>query len=182
MLYPPNELRRVPDAVRTGDDIRTGPAGHLESSEPDDIDEDFQILPATGTNVRVPDGATHLFLGVADSFYKDNGGQISVSIERVGFYDVCLQDDVTGDYLLFNSNTGDFKFVRCGADGFVIEKPGLKHTISRQRNQVTLNDTTVSAVYDAGARRGSATIRTPGYGAVFTIRDNNTLDNICMCR
>lgn len=182
VLHPPSELKRVPDAVKTGDELRTGPAGHLESSEPDDIEEDFQILPGTGTNVRVPEGATHLFIGVVDSFYKDNGGQISVSIERVGFYDICLQDDATGDYLLFNSTTGDFKFVRCGAEGFVIEKPGLKHTINRNRNQVTLNDTTVSAVYNASERRGSATIRTPGYGAVFTIRDSNTKNNTCLCR
>jgi hypothetical protein len=182
VLLPPQEFRRVPDAVKTGDDFRTGPVGNADSSEPDDLIEDFQILPATGTIIRIPEGATHLFLGVADSFYKDNGGQITVAIERVGFYDVCLQDDTSGDLLLFNTNTGDFKFIRCGTDGFVIEKPGLKHTISRKRCQVTLNDTTVSAVLDPCESRGSATIRTPGYGAVFVIRDSNTKDNTCACR
>jgi hypothetical protein len=182
VLLPPQELKRVPGAVKMGDDFRTGPAGPIESSEPDDINEDFQILPASGTIVRVPEGATHLFLGVADSFYKDNEGQISVSVERVGFYDICLQDDTSGDLLLFNSNTGDFKFIRCGTDGFVIEKPGLKHTISRKRCQVSLNDSTVSAVLDTCDRRGSATIRTPGYGAVFVIRDSNTKDNTCACK
>jgi hypothetical protein len=182
VLLAPQELKRVPDAVKTGDDIRTGPAGHIDSSEPDDINEDFQILPATGTIVRVPEGATHLFLGVVDSFYKDNGGRISVSVERVGFYDICLQDDTSGDLLLFNSTTGDFKFIRCGIDGFVIEKPGLKHTISRKRCQVSLNDSTVAAVLDTCEHRGSATIRTPGYGAVFVIRDSYTKDNTCACR
>jgi hypothetical protein len=182
VLLPPQELKRVPDAVKIGDDFRTGPAGPAENSEPDDINEDFQILPATGTIVRVPEGVTHLFLGVADSFYKDNDGLITVSVERVGFYDICLQDDTSGDILLFNSNTGDFKFIRCGTDGFVIEKPGLKHTISRKRCQVTLNDSTVSAVLDTCDRRGSATIRTPGYGAVFVIRDSNTKDNTCACK
>lgn len=182
VLLPAQSLRRVPDAIKAGDEVRTGPAGPVDQSEPDDLAEDFQILPATGTTIRIPDGATHLFLGVADSFYKDNAGELSITIERARFFDVCLQDDATGDTLLFNSNTGDYRFIHCGPEGFVVNQNGVRHTVSRKNSQVTLNDFYVSAVLDTLINRGSATIRVPDYAVAFTLRDSNTRDNTCTCR
>ncbi|MGH9847210.1 MAG: hypothetical protein ACREEM_51595 [Blastocatellia bacterium] len=182
-LYSPNMLVRLSVALKTGDEIRTGPVGLAEQSEPDDIAEDFQIMPVTGTTVRIPEGATHLFLGVADSFYKDNCGQLAVTLEHPQFFDICLQDDASGDTLLFNSFTGDYRFIRCGEDGFTHNDTGGRRAISRKGCTITLNDALVSAVMDVCHHRGSATVKNPNKVAVsFQIRDSYTNDSTGTCR
>ncbi len=70
-----NVLRRVPGAIGAGLSYARPPA--------DDIPEDYRIEPGS-TSVKIPAGATHLFLGIADSFYADNCGQLNVTIERTG--------------------------------------------------------------------------------------------------
>jgi hypothetical protein len=174
---------RLSVALKAGEEIRTGPVGFAEQSEPDDISEDFQIMPLTGTTIRIPDGATHLFIGVADSFYKDNCGQMTVTVEQPQFFDITLQDDATGDLLLFNSFTGDHRFIRCGADGFVHNDTGGRRAITRKGCTITLNDALVSAVVDVCHHRGSATIKNPNVIATtFTIRDSDTRNNTGACR
>ncbi len=183
VLLAPDAAVRVSVALKAGDEIRTGPVGLAEQSEPDDIAEDFQIMPVTGTTVRIPDGATHLFLGVADSFYRDNCGQLAVTLEHPQFFDISLQDDATGDTLLFNSFTGDYRFIRCGADGFTHNDTGGRRAISRKGCTVTLNDALVSAVVDVCRQRGSATVKNPNKIAVsFQIRDSYTKNNTGTCR
>lgn len=86
-------LRRVPDAIDTG--LR-----HFTSPN-DDIAEDFRISP-TGLTIKIPAGATHLFLGIADSFYADNCGQINVTIEQTGTQATCRlagEMDATATFL-----------------------------------------------------------------------------------
>jgi hypothetical protein len=183
VLLPPDAAARVPNAIKVGDEIRTGPAGMAEQSEPDDIAEDFQLMPVTGTTVRIPEGATHLFIGVVDSFYKDNCGQLLVTLERPQFFDICLQDNASGDTLLFNSFTGDYRFTRCGAGGFTHNDTGGRRAITRRGCTITLNDALVSAVVDVCHNRGSATVKNPNLIAVsFQIQDSYTKDNTCTCR
>jgi hypothetical protein len=182
-LFGPDATTRLSIALKTGDEIRTGPVGLVEVSEPDDIEEDFQIMPVTGTTVRIPAGATHLFLGVADSYYKDNCGQLTVTLEHAQSFDVCLQDDASGDILLFNSFTGDYRFIRCGTDGFVHNDTGGRRAIRRQGCTIALNDALVSAVVDVCNHRGSATVKNPNLIAVsFPIRDSYTKNNTGRCR
>ncbi|MDX2034100.1 MAG: hypothetical protein SF339_25725 [Blastocatellia bacterium] len=183
MLLPPQEEHRVPDAIKTGEEVRTGPVGLAAMSQPDDIPEDFQIMPVSGTVIRIPAGATHLFIGIVDSFYKDNCGALNITLERAQTFDVCLQDNASGDTLLFNSFTGDWRFIRCGADGFVHNDTGGRRAIQRRGNTITLNDAFVSAIVDLGYARGSATIRNPNLvGGNFQIQDSYTKDNTCACR
>ncbi len=64
------EAARVTDATDAGTDIVT-----LRSNsdlQPTDIPQDFQIFPHTDFTVVVPLDATHLFLGVGDSYFSDN--------------------------------------------------------------------------------------------------------------
>ncbi len=182
-LLPPSENHRIPDAIKIGDDeVRTGPVGMAEASEPDDIAEDFQILPTSGATVRIPEGATHLFLGIVDSFYKDNCGALTVTIERAQTFDILLQDNTSGDMLRINSFTGDYQFTRCGAEGFVRNDTGGRRAISRLGSRITLNDALVSAVVDTASFRGSATIKNPNLiGPNFAIQDSDTRNNTGTC-
>lgn len=182
-LLPPTEDHRLPDALKAGDEVRTGPVGLAAMSQPDDIAEDFQIMPVSGTLIRIPAGATHLFLGLVDSFYKDNCGALTITIEGAQSFDICLQDNASGDTLLFNSFTGDWRFLRCGADGFVHNDTGGRRAIQRRGTTLTLNDAFVSAVVDLAYSRGSATIKNPNIvGGSFQIQDSYTKDNTCGCR
>ena len=80
----PNFPSRVTDAIDAGNDVETAPS--FSGTQPTNIEEDFQIFPHTGFCVAVPLDASHLFLGVGDSFFSDNcvPGNFSVT------------DDVTG--------------------------------------------------------------------------------------
>lgn len=67
VLAAPHLQHRVPGAVDAGADVVTIPTYY--GSLATDIPEDFVI---SDTTIRVPDGATHLFVGTADSLYYDN--------------------------------------------------------------------------------------------------------------
>ncbi|MDQ3009724.1 MAG: ScyD/ScyE family protein [Acidobacteriota bacterium] len=97
-------------------------------------------------------------------------------------YDVCLQDDNTGDVLRFNSLTGEYLFVSCKT-GVVVTGRGK---VSREGCATELNDSRVAAVIDrcliAPQNRGAATIRRTPFGTAIFINDSNTTDNTCTGR
>lgn len=66
-LLPPSELHRIPGAIDAGEDRVSGETfiGHL----PTDIPEDFLIDDVW---IRIPEGATHLFVAPPDTFFRDN--------------------------------------------------------------------------------------------------------------
>lgn len=67
VLLAPDEPHRVPGAIDAGADVVT--ASTWSGGLPTDIAEDFAIADTT---IGVPDGATHLLVGTADSLYLDN--------------------------------------------------------------------------------------------------------------
>ena len=75
-------LARVPGAIDAGPDEVSGPT--IFGTEPTDIPEDFRIFPPSGFTIVVPTGATHLFLGMHDSFFSDNCGTIKVTLHASG--------------------------------------------------------------------------------------------------
>jgi hypothetical protein len=97
-------------------------------------------------------------------------------------FDVCLQDETTRDTLMFNSQTGDYLFVRCGAGGFSLSGRGtakvkgstftLEHNASDRRVLVRLDDS---------VKRGIASLQYFPLATTFTITDRNTTDNSCSC-
>lgn len=68
-LLSASEAHRVPDAIDAGEDYVTNPTYGC-GGEPTDIPEDFAYEPEAA--VTVPQGATHLFLCIRDSWYADN--------------------------------------------------------------------------------------------------------------
>jgi hypothetical protein len=68
-LLGPTLQFRVPDAVDAGLAIDTAPT--CPSGSPTNIPYDFFVTSA-GVEVLIPAGATHLFVGTWDCFYRDN--------------------------------------------------------------------------------------------------------------
>jgi hypothetical protein len=112
----------------------------------------------------------------------DSAGNKSTSSFKVTVWDVSLQDDRSGDLLLFNSRTGDYSYTRC-ADGTKLTGKGV---INRTGCQIALSNSQVSAVLDrcsySATGRGRVAIRLTPFGSLLTINDSNTSDNSTACR
>ncbi len=80
-LLPPSAHPRVPGALEAGTDVSTGPT--FFCNELNDIPQDFRLFPPSGFTIQIPVGATHLFLGINDSYWADNCGNIKVTFERI---------------------------------------------------------------------------------------------------
>ncbi len=98
-------------------------------------------------------------------------------------FDVCLQDDKTGDSLQFDSCTGDYQFTRCGAGAFTLIGRGDTRRVG---SILTLTDAKVVATLDASPftqrSSGSAVVKPALFGPVFLINDRDTTNNTCSCR
>ncbi len=111
-------------------------------------------------------------------------------------FDVCLQDDKTGDRLQFNSTSGDYIF--CVFPTVVAGDPGRVSipwygittsdtgsvgwngcTITLQHNST---DGRVTAQMDRCAQTGSATVQPASSKTKFTITDRDTRNNTCACQ
>ncbi|MFN0107215.1 MAG: S8 family serine peptidase [Blastocatellia bacterium] len=133
-------------------------------------------VPASGT--AFPLGATTVTCTATDS-----GGATASCSFTVTVWDASIQDEASGDYLLFNTFTGDYKFVRCGVNGFTMIGQG---EIKRVGCVVTLHDDSrVNASYDrcsiAPRNTGEATIKRWQPNTTFILKDRNILNNSPSC-
>jgi hypothetical protein len=98
-------------------------------------------------------------------------------------FDTCLQDDRSGDTLRFDSASGDYQFLRCGADGFTLIGRG---DVWRAGCVLSLSDAVVKAEIsycpNAPLIRGHATVRATPLGPGFVINDLDANNNNCVCR
>ncbi len=114
----------------------------------------------------------------------DSGGGTASCSFTITVWDVLIQDDENGDYLLFNSFNGEYKFVRCGVDGFTMTGRG---EIRREGCMTRLHDDTrvVSAWFDrchiAPRNSGGATIKRRQPDTKFIVNDSNILNNSPTC-
>jgi len=101
--------------------------------------------------------------------------------DPVSVFDVCLQDDSSGDTLKINSTTSEYQFTKCG--GLVLGGMG---TLVKRGSIVTLQqygpDRRVLARIDNAVNKGFASIQVFSQGTTFTITDRNTTNNTCACR
>jgi hypothetical protein len=98
-------------------------------------------------------------------------------------FDTCLRDERSGDILRFDSASGDYQFLRCGADGFTLIGRG---DVRRAGCVLSLSDAGVRAEINhcpnAPLIRGHATVRATPLGRVFVINDRDANNNNCVCR
>lgn len=76
-----NMEQRVPGAIEAGEDFTSSDTWF--SNENTDIPEDFEISPASGFSITIPENAKYLFVCLHDSYYPDNTslGPIEVSLK-----------------------------------------------------------------------------------------------------
>jgi hypothetical protein len=96
----------------------------------------------------------------------------------------CLKDDHNGDFVQFNTTTGDYVFTHCGANGFTLAG---KATITTKSGVLVLTDVesdrNVTINYLANQLTGNAVIvmkQGPGMSQTFTISDTN-INPVCVC-
>jgi trimeric autotransporter adhesin len=128
-------------------------------------------------SVNLGTGAATLIGGIA---LREQVNGIAIGgVSRRGF-DVCLQDDRTGDSLQFDSCTGDFQFTKCGAGALVLTGRG---STSFQGNLLTMRGDNIYAMFNvnpnSSLRSGTALVKS---GRLFVINDRDTSDNTCGCR
>lgn len=95
---------------------------------------------------------------------------------------ICLQDDHTRDFLLFNVVTGDYLYNRC-ADDTILAGRGL---IGRATGHLTLRDgyrinALINLSLFGSSRGGSASIKLTPLGSSFSLRDSNLINSTCAC-
>ncbi|MDQ3013178.1 MAG: S8 family serine peptidase, partial [Acidobacteriota bacterium] len=132
--------------------------------------------PASGT--AFPLGATTVNCTATDS-----GGATASCSFTVTVWDACIKDDASGDYLLFNTFTGDYKFVRCSTDLFTMIGRG---EITRVGCTVRLHDDSrVDASFDrcliAPRNSGSGAIKRRQPDTTFNLKDRDILNNSPTC-
>ncbi|HQR35770.1 MAG TPA: HYR domain-containing protein, partial [Blastocatellia bacterium] len=133
-------------------------------------------VPASGS--AFPLGLTTVTCTATDS-----GGATASCSFTVTVWDASIQDENSGDYLLFNTFTGEYKYVRCGVNGFTMIGQG---EITRVGCIVTLHDDSrVNASFDrcsiAPRNTGGATIKRLQPDTTFVLKDRNILNNSPTC-
>ena len=107
-------------------------------------------------------------------------GQFALARYDAVSFDICLQDDSSGNLFQFNSTTGDYQFTNCS--GLTLGGTGV---ISSRGSIITLQqngpDRRVLAKIDGSVYKGTASVQILSLGTTFTITDRNTLNNTCSC-
>jgi uncharacterized delta-60 repeat protein len=119
-------------------------------------------------------------VGTADRAGRFVSGDFALARYEGTPFDLCLQDDSTGNLLQFNSTTGEYQFTNCS--GFTLGGTGA---ITKRGSMITLQhngtDRRLLARIDGGVNKGTASLQALAQGTTFTITDRNTLNNTCSC-
>lgn len=118
---------------------------------------------------------------------QQTGGWLATATVIVNRYDVCLQDDSGEGKLTFNSFTGEYAYLPVVSD---LATNATGNTI-QGTGKLTMKDCTITLEHSATDRRvmgqidqctktGTATVEILPARMKFTIRDRNTVDNICV--
>ena len=99
-------------------------------------------------------------------------------------FNTCIQDDVSGNILMWNSTTGAYQYIVCGPSGTTLTGTGTAGVAS---GVLTLTDNKptqkISATFNPGQHTGRANISfSPSPGITQTVVLNQTNPNAtCAC-
>ena len=113
-----------------------------------------------------------------------NGGTGTASnTATVAAFDICLQDNTTGDLLQWSSTTGDYLFTHCSS-GFMLVGKGTTSLVNGIQNlSDSKPDRRISAGFNTGQLTGHATVTIitgPGLSQTYTI-NQTTPHPTCAC-
>jgi uncharacterized delta-60 repeat protein len=155
-----------------GLDPSFGAGGKLTTSFADRDDEAYAMA-------FQPDGK----LVVCGEAYQESAGYFNFALARyqVMSFDLCVQDDSSGNLLQINTTTGEYQFTNCG--GLTLGGTG---TLTRRGSQITLQhnaaDRRVIATIDTSTNKATASLQLFAQGRTFSITDRNITNNTCACR
>lgn len=122
---------------------------------------------------------------VAAGFAGNTGTGIDFALARYNpiSFDLCLQDDSSGNTLQINSATGEYVFTTCGVGGLSISGRGrvmIKGSIITLQDYAA--DRRVVARLEGTLQKGTASVQLFSPAITFTITDRNTVNDSCLCR
>ena len=110
-------------------------------------------------------------------------GSVTVTL-NVTALNKCLKDDHNGDFVQFNTTTGDYVFTHCGANGFTLQG---KATVTTKSGTIMLTDVesdrNVTIGYLPNQLTGTAVIvlkMAAGLNQTYTVNDTN-IHPVCVC-
>ncbi len=176
LAAPPGWACTTPPVGKTGTVICS--IASLAAAQPAVFTLVVQVSPLMPDGSRV-DNRVMVSSATADPNSNNNHASATTSV--IGF-SASIQDDGTGDLLKFNSRTGDYRFSRCGAEGFTFSGTG---TIRLDSCNVWLTDSTrdhaINAAINSCTATGQASISLYSPLRSFTVNDRNTANNSCAC-
>ena len=96
-------------------------------------------------------------------------------------FNLCIQDDGSGNLLQINTTTGEYQFTNCG--GLTVGGTG---TLTKRGSLITLqhnaSDRRVMATIDTTTNKATASLQLLSQGRTFSITDRNITNNTCACR
>lgn len=145
--------------------------------------------PPSGS--QFPIGVTNVVCTALDNLINVSTCTFTVTVEKRQNpappcgqqFDVCLQDDSSGNFLRLNSTTGAYQVTNCALrGGFTLTGVG---TVRIRGSVISLEhytiDRRVVAQIDNSSNRGSASVAVLPLEVVITISDRNTANNSCTC-
>jgi hypothetical protein len=97
-------------------------------------------------------------------------------------YDICIQDDDSGDSLEFNSVTGAFTIVSCGTGATVSGLGTVRQAGGCKLRLTSIGALQVKATVNRCRSDAKATVRDTAAGTTTRIVDRNLLDDTCGCK
>jgi PAP2 superfamily len=110
------------------------------------------------------------------------GGRYAFKHALQPAFDICLQDDRSGDILQFNSSTGDYQFLRCGEESLTLNGRGA---VQRVDCVLILVDSKVMAAANRCSMThhpGHAIVRAIPHGPPIVVNDREADNGSCGCR
>lgn len=146
------------------------------------------VLPNAYTimlRVNVTAGAAPLITNTATvtrfGIDPNLGNNVSVVQTPVNSFDLCVQDEGTGNVLAFNLSTGVYSFINCSS-GLTVNGTG---TLTKRGCTVVLDsvaaDRRIRLQVDTCQKTGTASVQLLSVGKSFTISDRNITNNTCRC-
>jgi hypothetical protein len=147
------------------------------------------VTPASGTTVscsppsgsNFPIGATNVICKATDASGDMAVCAFRVTVQTEAGFNICLQDDSSGDTMLINSSTGEYQFKKC-ADGLTLAGVGR---LTIKDGVLVLEDESpdrrVIAEFYEDQNRGHASVQVFSLGMTFTIISRDTSKNTCAC-